>query len=77
MQSRLAIPVLAISGLFDATTLCEAQVDTAAQPSVESAQSARIKAHHRERTVVRPSTSTTGMNRDTPGARRNWYKGSP
>ncbi len=77
MQPKLVIPVVVIASLLGATPLAEAQVNSTAQPAVESAQAARIKSHHRERSVVRPGASTTGMNRDTPGARRNWYRGSP
>jgi len=40
-----------------------------------SATAARVKAHHREKTILRPST-TTGMSRGTPGARHNFYKES-
>jgi hypothetical protein len=41
---------------------------------VESA-TARVKAHRREKTILRPST-TTGMSRGTPGTRHNFYKES-
>jgi hypothetical protein len=34
-----------------------------------------MKAPHRERTILRPST-TTGESRGTPGARHNFYKES-
>jgi hypothetical protein len=76
MRSKLAIPAVIISIILPAPSVSLAQVNPAVQPPVESAHGARMRAHHRERTYFRPGTST-GMSRDTPGARRNWYKGSP
>jgi hypothetical protein len=75
MRLKHAVTGLVVAISFAATSVAFAQTNTAAQPPVESAQAAKIKAPHRERTTLRPGT-TTGMSRDTPGARRNWYKGS-
>jgi hypothetical protein len=75
MRSNLALSALVVAISLGAVAAAYAQANTAAQPAVESAQTARIKAHHRERTIIRPST-TTGMSRGTPGSRRNWYTGS-
>jgi hypothetical protein len=69
--SRLAIPGLMIAGMLG-TTVATAQVVPERQPPKESATSARIKAPYRERTIIRPGTST-GMSRGTPGARHNFY----
>jgi hypothetical protein len=73
MRSRLVVPALVVACALGATDIAFAQTNTAAQPAVESATAARVKAHHRERTTLRPST-TTGMSRGTPGARHNFYK---
>jgi len=73
MLPKIAIPVLVAAFTLVATGVASAQVNAAAQRPVESATTARIKAHHREKTVLRPST-TTGMSRGTPGARHNFYK---
>jgi hypothetical protein len=73
MRSKLTISALAVACTLGSTAAAYAQVVPEAQPPVESAVAARIKAHHRERTILRPST-TTGMSRGTPGARHNFYK---
>ena len=68
---KLAIPVVIIAGMFGAPAY--AQAVPANQPPVESAWAAAVKAPYRLRTIFRPSTST-GMSRDTPDGRVNWYK---
>lgn len=73
MGSKLAIAALAVACTLGSTAATYAQVVPEAQPPVELAVAARFKAPYRERTILRPSTST-GMNRDTPGARHNFYK---
>ena len=73
MRSKLSIPALIVFAMLG--TMAYAQVTPENQPPVESARAARAKAPHRERTILRPST-TTGMSRGTPGARHNFYKES-
>jgi len=73
MRTKFAVSALVVASLFGATAVASAQTNTAAQPPVESATAARMKAAHREHTILRPST-TTGMSRGTPGARQNYYK---
>ncbi len=73
MRCKLALSALVVACTLGATGISFAQVYPEAQPPKESATAARIKAHHRERTILRPST-TTGMSRGTPGARHNFYK---
>lgn len=75
MRSKFAIPAVVMASLFGATAVASAQTNTAAQPPVESETQAKMKAPHRERTILRPST-TTGESRGTPGARHNFYKES-
>jgi len=72
-KSRLAIPAIIMAGIIGTPVVATAQVVPERQPPVESATAARIKAPYRERTILRPGTST-GMSRNTPGARHNWYK---
>lgn len=72
MRCKLAVPALLVGCTVGATGVSFAQVYPEAQPK-ESATAARIKSHHRERTILRPGTST-GMSRGTPGARHNFYK---
>lgn len=73
MRSKFVVPALVVACALGTTDIAFAQANTAAQPAVELATAARVKAHHRERTILRPST-TTGMSRGTPGARHNFYK---
>ena len=73
MRCKLAVPALLVACTVGATGVSFAQVYPEAQPPKESATAARIKSHHRERTILRPGTST-GMSRGTPGARHNFYK---
>jgi hypothetical protein len=73
MRSKLAIPALVVACTLGATAIASAQTNTTAQPAVESATAAKAEAHHRERTIMRPGT-TTGMSRGTPAARHNFYK---
>jgi hypothetical protein len=73
MRSKLSISAAIVFGML--ATMAYAQVAPEKQPQVESAQAAKAKAPHRERTIMRPST-TTGMSRGTPGARHNFYKES-
>ena len=68
---KLAIPVLITVGMFGAPAYAQAVPEN--QPPVESAWAAAVKAPYRLRTIFRPSTST-GMSRDTPDGRVNWYK---
>ena len=74
MRSKIVVPALVVACALGTTDIAFAQANTAAQPAVESA-TARVKAHHREKTILRPSTAT-GMSRGTPGARHNFYKES-
>ena len=71
MKWKIAIPAIIGVGLLG--TSAHAQVIPERQPPVESARAAHFKAPYRERTIMRPST-TTGMSRGTPGARHNFYK---
>lgn len=72
MRSRLAIPAIVMVGLLGTTSVSFAQVRPENQPVVESARAAKAKAFYRERTILRPGT-TTGMSRGTPNGRHNWY----
>lgn len=73
MRSKLAIPALVMAGLIGTTSVSFAQVRPEKEPVVESARAARAKALYRERTILRPGT-TTGMSRGTPNGRHNWYQ---
>jgi hypothetical protein len=73
MRSKLSIPALVVAATLGAMDIASAQTDTVNQPPVESAAAAKAKAAQREKTTLRPST-TTGMSRGTPGARINHYK---
>jgi len=69
---KLATPALIIIvGMFGASAY--AQVVPEYQPPVESARAAMVKAPYRLSTIFRPGTST-GISRDTPNGRVNWYK---
>ena len=74
---KYAIPAIILAGTSLAPLApAYAQVVPENQPPVEPAWSARFMAPHRERTILRPWTST-GMNRDTPNGRVNWYLPAP
>jgi hypothetical protein len=72
MRYKFIVPIIAIAGATAASSFAAAQVVPENQPTIETRRETFLKAPYRERTILRPSTST-GESRDTPDDRHNFY----
>jgi hypothetical protein len=72
MRYKFAVPLIAVVGTIVATDLAYAQVVPENAPLIETKRQSFFRAPLRERTILRPQTST-GETQGTPNENENYY----